>query len=99
MPTRYRIIYFLDLYSLLYFISLGHLYIIKIPLINACDDIGCYYKFGDHGYPYYYDPYSQRSKLLARSKAIRQGRAIKMRQYKETRKRGGILKMYMSKVF
>jgi len=69
-----------------------------MPLINACDNDGCYYKFGDHGHKYYYDPHLEIEKYSAREKALRQGRAIQLSKHRNTRKRGGILNMYMMTV-
>ena len=51
-----------------------------MPVINGFDSIGSFYQFGQHGHKYYYNPHSERSRLRARSKAVKQGRAIKFSQ-------------------
>ncbi len=49
-----------------------------MPLMNFIDNDGStFYQFGKSGHRYYYNPNSQRSELIARNKALKQGRAIK----------------------
>lgn len=45
------------------------------------DKDGTFYRWGEHGKKYYYIPNNVRSRDIAKEKAKRQGRAIKMHSH------------------
>jgi len=50
-----------------------------MPVRRGKDSKGAYYQFGRRGKKYHYTPGNKRSRSTAKSKAKRQGRAIKAR--------------------
>lgn len=56
-----------------------------MPVINNIDNKGAYYKWGNEGKKYYYDPQNERSRIIARDKAIKQGMAINIAKSKVKR--------------
>lgn len=65
-----------------------------MPLINGYDLKGPYFQFGPGGKRYHYKAYNKISKGLARSKAMKQGRAMAVTKY------GGFTdKKYRVKIF
>lgn len=53
-----------------------------MPIINSSDSKGPFYQFGTTGKKYYYTPTSTKSKHNAKSKALRQGRAIEASKHR-----------------
>lgn len=60
-----------------------------MPVERGRDSNGPYYRWGEHGKKYYYEPNNERSRKIAEEKAARQGRAIKASQARAIRFRGG----------
>lgn len=58
-----------------------------MPVQRGKDSKGPFYRWGNSGAKYHYKSGSERSREIARVKASRQGRAIKMRQGKTKYKR------------
>jgi len=50
-----------------------------MPVRRGKDSKGAYYRWGNKGKKYHYTPGNKRSRATAKSKAKRQGRAIKAR--------------------
>ena len=53
-----------------------------MPIINSKNSMGTYYKWGKNGFKYYYIKNNEKSRMRAKEKALRQGRAIKANQMK-----------------
>jgi hypothetical protein len=53
-----------------------------MPVHNGKDSLGSFYQWGNHGHKYYYISGNSRSRLSARGKATRQGRAAYANGYK-----------------
>lgn len=54
-----------------------------MPTHRGVDSKGPYFQWGNHGKKYYYVPNNKRSRELARSKAHKQGIAVRMTGWRE----------------
>jgi hypothetical protein len=52
-----------------------------MPLQNGRDAKGPYYRWGNHGKKYYYIAGNAKSRQIAKTKAMRQARAIEWRKH------------------
>ena len=53
-----------------------------MPIRCGQDSNGPYFQYGYHGKCYYYIPNNKKSREIAKNRAIKQGKAIKVRQGK-----------------
>lgn len=57
-----------------------------MPVQRNKDSIGCFYRWGNHGKKYYYIPNNKKSRMIAKNKASKQGKAIKAQNFYRNQK-------------
>lgn len=63
-------------------------------IVNGYDNKGCFYQYGIRGNKYYYDPQYEKTRLIARSRAILEGYSI----IKPKQTKGDLFKEYLKTI-